>query len=77
MNEQRDSLQLPADVSTKEGSNAELVEKSKFDIDLGLVAEQFQDQFKYAQEMRREHDLIWDQSWELYNGQYDLSLIHI
>ncbi len=71
MNEQRDSLQLPADVSIKEGSNAELVEKSKFDIDLGLVAEQFQDQFKYAQEMRREHDLIWDQSWELYNGQYD------
>lgn len=71
MEHTRDSLDLPLDIEPKEAKEISIAEPAKLSLADGLVAEQFTDFFRMADEHRKPRESVWDVSWDLYNGRYD------
>ena len=64
-------LELPIGVEPKEAKDIALRPPKIITIDDSEVANQFNDFYRIADDIRKPRKLIWDQSWALYNGQYD------
>ncbi len=68
------SLDLPIGFDPADAKDVSIAEPAKLNLDEDLVTEQFKELFHVAAELRRPMEDIWDECWDLYNGDYDWSM---
>jgi hypothetical protein len=71
MDRPNNSLELPLGVAPSDAKRITIAEPQKLNVEDDLVAEQFQDFFRLADEHRKPRESVWDTAWDLYNGRYD------